>query len=488
MQLRPYQEKIIDLTKVSLGHGHTSPLLVLPTGGGKTVVFSAIAKRAIEKGNNVLILVHRRELIKQASQKLTDINIEHGIIASGFEGSDHPVQVASVQTLVRRLEKTSFNPVIIIIDEAHHAVAGSWSKTLDKWPDALKIGVTATPCRLDGRGLGEYFDDLVRGPDIGSLVKKGFLCPHKVFAAPNKLKLKDVKIRAGDFARDQLEEKLISADITGDAVEQYRKHSEGLPAIAFCVSVNHAISVRDKFNNSGYKAGLITGKMNNKDRDEVLDALASNKIQVLVSVDVISEGFDLPGVSTAILLRPTKSEGLYLQQVGRILRPKEGKVAIVLDHVGNTFEHGFVDDHRIWSLKAKPRRQRKGEAPPKVKTCPECFAVFEPQPTCPECGYEFPLKTRDLTEEKGDLVELTKSRKKQIKKLERHQVNVLISRARTIEQLLEVAKQLGYKPGWAYNIAKVRRQNRAFANRISLMNPQSDRNIGTKHWDWGASG
>jgi superfamily II DNA or RNA helicase len=447
MQLRNYQYEAINMTRLALSKGAKAPLLVLPTGAGKTVIFSDIAKRAIKKKNKVLILVHRRELITQASKKLTDINVKHGIIAAGFESSDSPLQVASVQTLVRRLDKTHFRPDLIIIDEAHHAVAGSWSKIINHWKSSKLLGVTATPCRLDGRPLKDFFDYLVLGPSIGNLVAQGYLCPHKVFAAPNDLNLSNVKTRAGDYAKDQLEHELKRADITGDAVEQYRKHADGLPAIAFCVSVDHGISVRNKFNNAGYKAGLITGSMNNKDRDEILFNLSSGKIQVLASVDVVNEGFNLPCISAAILLRATKSEGLYLQQVGRILRPQKGKVAIVLDHVGNTFEHGFVDDTRNWSLKSKLKSRKKGDPPPAVQTCKKCFAVFKPQRICPSCGYEPPVNTRELTEDKKDLQELKREqvRERKLKKKEQ-------GSARTLPELLALASKRGYKPGWAYYI------------------------------------
>ena len=165
MELRKYQVKAIKRAANSLRNGNKAPLLTLPTGAGKTVIFSEIAKRAVQKNNNVLILVHRRELIKQASKKLADIKVPHGIIAAGFKPSSHPIQVASVQTIVRRLNKINYKPALIIIDEAHHSVAGSWKKVLDHFPNAKRIGVTATPCRLSGEGLREMFDDLIIGPN-----------------------------------------------------------------------------------------------------------------------------------------------------------------------------------------------------------------------------------------------------------------------------------------------------------------------------------
>ena len=189
MEQRIYQKEAIQNCRNAFGINKKSVLLVMPTGAGKTVVFSQIAKNAVEKNNNVLILVHRRELVTQASKKLAAINVDHGIIAAKFKPTDAPIQIASVQTLVRRLSTTKFTPSLIIIDEAHHAVAGSWEKILNHYPKAIRLGVTATPCRLDGRGLKEFFDDLILGPTIPELVEQGYLSPHRVFAAPKPVSL-----------------------------------------------------------------------------------------------------------------------------------------------------------------------------------------------------------------------------------------------------------------------------------------------------------
>ena len=326
MPLRPYQEQAIASVRIAVMQSDKA-LLVMPTGSGKTVVFSEICRLANEKNKKVLILVHRRELVTQASDKLTKAGVEHGIIAAGFDPSDQPVQVASVQTLIRRLNTSSFTPDLIIIDEAHHAVAGSWDKIIGHFTDAKIIGVTATPSRLDGRGLGSHFSTLVSGPSVEQLTKLGFLSQHRVFAPPVIADLSNVKTRAGDYANDQLSAAMDRPTITGDAVNTYRL-ADGLPAIAFCCSIAHATSVCASFNAAGYRAKLVTGNMPMEERDEAISGLADGRTQVLCSVDVVSEGTDVPAVSAAILLRPTQSEALYLQQVGRILRPQPGKVIL----------------------------------------------------------------------------------------------------------------------------------------------------------------
>ena len=443
MPLRNYQVKTIDMLRQAL-QGFMSACLVMPTGSGKTVVFAEIARSAAAKGRYILILVHRRELVNQASAKLTDAGVDHGIIAAGFPASDHKVQVASVQTLVRRLTTTDFKPDLIIIDEAHHAVAGSWEKITARWGHARRIGVTATPSRLDGRGLGSHFETLVSGPSVEQLVNGGFLSPHKVFAPPILVDLSQVKTRAGDYANDQLSEAMDRPTITGSACATYRRLADG--------SVKHATSVCESFKAAGYRAKLVTGNMPMDERDEAISGLADGRTQVLCSVDVVSEGTDVPAVSAAILLRPTQSESLYLQQVGRILRPQNGKIAIVLDHVGSTSKFGFIDDRRDWSLDSKPKRQRKDEPAPSVRQCPKCFAAFKPQPECPCCGHIFQTKTRELSHKEGELHEMRREAAR-----ERQEKRKKVGMARTLPELLALAKEKGYKSGWAYKVFYGRR-------------------------------
>ena len=456
MQLRSYQIKAIDSLRYSFNtKGKKSPLLVMPTGAGKTVVFAAISKAISQNEKNVLILVHRRELIDQASKKLKNIGVNHGVIAAKYKSSQNNIQIASVQTLVRRLIKNTFNPHYIIIDEAHHAAAGSWRKIIDHFKDAYKIGCTATPIRLDGRGLADYFDDLVKGPGVAKLIKDKYLAPYKVFAPPLKINLDKVKTLGGDYQKKELEKQIDSADIIGDAVQQYKKHADGLPAIAFCISIKHATDVCNKFKDAGYKAAIVHGEMKVDDRDKAIKGLGNGKIQILTSVDVISEGTDVPDVSAAILLRPTKSEGLYLQQVGRVLRPKPDKTAIILDHVNSTRTHGFVDDKREWSLHSQKKKKKKGEVAPHVETCKKCFATYKPTPVCPVCGYQAENRERFIKQEEGELEEL---KRKEQAETEKQQQRILIGSAKTLEELEMVAKILGYKKGWAYRVFESRKQ------------------------------
>ena len=448
MQLRSYQQRAIDDLRQAYRSSARAPLLCLPTGGGKTIIFTAIANSAAARGRRVLILVHRRELLRQASAKLTAADLDHGLIAAGIEPSEAPVQVASVQTIARRLSRIDWHPDLIIIVEAHHATAGQWEHTLQHWPSAYRLGVTATPCRLDGRGLSSAFDHLVLGPSMADLITAGYLTSARIYAPPQVADLSGIRTRAGDYANDQAAAAMDRPTVTGDAIAHYQRLATGQQAIAFCCNIAHAESVCAAFLAAGIRAVVLLGTTT--DRDQVVADFGAGLVQILVTVDVVSEGFDVPAASCAILLRPTKSLGLYLQQVGRVLRPAVDKqLAIILDHVGNVTRHGFPDDHRDWTLDDGIRRTA-GTPAPSVRTCPECYAAFKPQPICPVCGAQCAPIARPVRQVAGELQELRRSEVRQARRKQ--------GAARSLPQLLALAKERGYSPGWAYRIYQARGQ------------------------------
>lgn len=446
MNLRPYQQQAITDLRLAYRGGARAPLLVAATGAGKTIILAAITQAVAARGRRVLILVHRRELIRQASAKLNQAGVNHGIIAAGFDPSDHPVQVASVQTLARRLERQRWQPDLIVIDEAHHAIAGTWANVINHWPDSLLLGVTATPVRQDGRGLGAMFDRLVLGPSTAELVATGYLTPVKIYAPPQVADLTGIRTRAGDYANDQAAAAMTRPTVTGDAITHYQRIAAGQPAIAFCCNVNHATTVSDAFNAAGISAATLLG--NSTDRDALVARFAAGELQVLVTVDVVSEGFDCPGAAVAILLRPTQSEGLFLQQVGRVLRPAPGKAAaIILDHIGNVHRHGFPDDHRDWSLDDRLRTGKGGPPAPCIRTCETCFAAFAPQPICPVCGTPSKLSTRELKQQAGELQELAREAVARSRRRDQGQ-------ARTLQELIHLGQARGMKNpvAWAKHV------------------------------------
>ncbi len=460
--LRDYQLRAINGVRDAFRSGARAPLLVLPTGGGKTVVFSAIAAAAVARGRRVLVLAHRRELVRQAGAKLGAAGVAHGVIAPGFEPTGYAVQVGSVQTLARRLGKPQYARFdLIVADEAHHAVAGQWAAILAAHPEARLLGVTATPERLDGKGLGIEaggpFDAMVEGPSVAELVAGGFLVPTRVFAPSGAPDLSGVATRGGDYEVGALAQVMGNRHLIGDAVAHYARLAPGLPAVAFCVSVQHAEDVAAAFRDGGWRAKAVNGDTPTADRDAALAGLATGDVQVLCTCDLISEGLDVPAIGAAVLLRPTKSLGLYVQQVGRGMRPAPGKDAlVVLDHAGNTLRHGLPADARTWRLGGRARRF-SGTAP--VRECPQCNAVHgAAAPACPECGHEYRKTERDLATVEGELHEIAaaKAVAMRAQRLRMLPLRRLLEDARTEADLREIAAARGYKAGWVYHVLRDR--------------------------------
>lgn len=448
--LRDYQSTAVENLRGEYRKGNKRPLLVLPTGGGKTIIFTYITHASASNGNRVLILVHRAELLEQTSAALSKFGVKHGLITPAYTPDyNQRVQVASIQTLVRRLAHVHA-PDLIVLDEAHHANAGTWKKVLDQFPNAKVLGVTATPVRADGQGLGDVFDAMVEGSTVRALIDAGYLVEPIIYA-PSVPDLEGVKRRMGDYATDELAARMDKPSITGDAVAHYRKYADGLPAVAFCVSIKHAQHVAEQFKAAGYRAFCVDGSLDATERKRVLDGLGNGSVDVVTSCDIISEGTDIPAIGCAILLRPTQSLGLYIQQVGRALRPSAGKqYAIILDHAGNVLKHGLPDDERVWSLEEqeKKKRAKKGEGKEvSVRQCVECYACFKPTTNvCPQCGHVHAAKPRKLNEVDGELVEISAvlMQKKEARKQQ--------GRARTYEELLQLEKERGYQTGWAAHI------------------------------------
>jgi superfamily II DNA or RNA helicase len=454
IELRAYQSEIAAALRQAYGQGYRAPLLVAPTGSGKTVLFSYIAHQAAAKGNGTLILVHRQELLTQTSNTLARFGVPHGLIAPGAEETDHLVQVASVQTLVRRLGRLEWTPNLIVVDEAHHTTAETGhGKVLAHFDGARVLGVTATPERLDGKGLGVraggFFDELVEGPSVADLVEQGYLSKPVVYSPASQLDLSGIRTLGGDYEKGALAAVMDKPAIHGDAVKHYRQYCNGSPTIGFCVSVAHAQHVADAFRLAGYQAASIDGTLDDKTRRQRIDDLGAGRLHVLTSCEIISEGTDIPVVGSALLLRPTQSLSLALQQIGRALRPSPGKErAVIIDAVGNVLRHGHPLEDRQWSLDSKPRRQRKGEdavGPDSMKVCPECSAVHEPGPECPECGYVYPVKARCIQQVEGALVEIAPDDRRLQAKREQ-------ARCGTLEDLKALAAERGYRAAWAEKV------------------------------------
>lgn len=412
--LRPYQVEGVDNLRESWIQRHKRILLQLPTGGGKTVIAAEIVRGAVAKGNPVLFVAHRRELIHQAAAKLRDFGISSGLILAGEKASPHElVQVGSIQTIAARLKRGRLElppAAVVIIDEAHHAVAASYLKLVEAYPNAAILGLTATPVRGDGKGLGHLFTDMVLGPNIPFLTEQGFLVDVRYFA-PSMPDLRGVKLVAGDYNQEQLADRMDKPKLVGDVVANWGEICPDRKTVVFATSVKHSIHLAEQFKAVGVNAEHIDGETPLDERATILADLRDGLIQVVTNCMVLTEGWDSPDVSCCVLARPTKSLGLYLQMAGRVLRPAPGKSdTYLVDHSGSVYHHGFLHEPFDWSLdtdgKLGDREAQRKASEPKPITCEKCFTIYEKQHLCPACGHMPEKFGRGVQQVEGSLGEI----------------------------------------------------------------------------------
>lgn len=505
IQLRPYQQQAVDQIRAAYKNGFTCPLLRLDTGGGKTVIFSYITQNSDQRGNSVMVVAHRQELIRQISLSLARFGVTHALIAapsvvSGikvahfkafgriFVNPASPTMVGSVQTITRRLDKIPHRPKLIIMDEGHHVVEQTqWGDVMQHYHDALGLIVTATPERLDGKGLGSgeggFADTMIEVCDMAWLIENGYLSPYRVFTTSTQIDLTGIRTtKKGDWKADELASRVDKPSLLGDAVEHYKRVAMGMRAVAYCANVEHSEHTAAAFRAAGIPAAHFDGTTDDKLRQQIINDYALGKLLVLCNCSLVVEGFDLASVAQmdvtidcVIDLAPTKSLSLYLQKAGRALRPYEGKTAIILDHAGNVTRHGLPDMARNWSLDGRKKGKRAAndnEPAINVRTCPQCFAIHAPEPTCPVCAFVYPAQTRTLEQAAGQLVELSSSQKAAIKaqaeaekKAASERRKIENRKAQTLEDLVQLGKDRGYKfpKQWAekqFAIKQEYRQNR----------------------------
>lgn len=375
--LRPYQAQAIQTLRDRLQR-HRRVLLIAPTGSGKTQIFAEIVRLAVVGGRRVLIVAHRKELLDQASHRLGII--PHGFIKSGYPQTEAPVQIASVQTLHNRAKPPA---ELIILDEAHRAKAKTWLSVLEAYPNIPTLGFTATPWRLDGKALGDLFEDMVLACTPKELVRDGFLVPVTGFAYDTP-DLSGVHRVAGEYNEAELAEIMDRRVILGNIVEQWGKHARELSTVVFATTIEHSKHLTSQFLGAGIRAEHIDGSLARAEREAILARVASGETRVICNVNILTEGTDLPRLKCCVMARPTMSLALYIQSQGRIRRPWENQMARIHDHAGNVFRHGLPDDDRDWSLEGVGRISE-----PRTRTCPICYAIFAPGQKCPN-GCELP--------------------------------------------------------------------------------------------------
>ena len=375
MELRNYQQEAVHQLRQAITRSG-SAIYCLPTGGGKSLVAAEIAKLAAEKGSRTLFLLHRRELVKQMCGTLQEAlpGMSIGVEASGWPSMPWAsLQVASVASLARR--KHDLKPDLIVVDEAHHCRAASWSQILERWPRAARIGLTATPQRLDGRGLNEHFNELVQGPTIQELVGMGYLAPSRILRIPSHLVLDGVKEdRNGEYRASDVSERLTDA-VIADGVQAYLRYAKGKKAIFFAIHRDHSRKICAGLRASGVNAEHCDGDDPPARRDRIMNAFRTGGVSVVGNCDLISEGFDAPACEVILMGSPTKSVTRYLQMAGRAMRPGEGKTALILDLAGISYDLGLPTDTREWSLEDGEILDGK-KSRPKPRDCARCYTVF----------------------------------------------------------------------------------------------------------------
>lgn len=351
MQLRDYQIEVKNQTMNAFDN-YNRVMLQLPTGGGKTITFVDICNTFIKQNKRVFILVHRKELIDQTNEKLLKFNLPISVIQSDYVYKRFsPIQVASVQTLVRRLDKNILPPDLIICDEAHHSTANTYTSIYDNYPNSKILGVTATPIRSNGQGFNKIFETMVLGKSVKWLIENNYLVQPKIFANPLTFDISKVKVTAGEYNDKALYQAYEENSTYGDLVKSYKQKADGKRAVVFAINIEHSQKIVEVYLNAGINAEHLDGSTPKNERIAILKRFRDGVTKVLSNVGIITEGFDLPGIECVQLVRPTKSLSLYLQMVGRGLRPADKKDnAIILDHANCVFTHGFPEQDRLWTL------------------------------------------------------------------------------------------------------------------------------------------
>ncbi len=480
-KLRDYQQELVAKTFDCWEAGRRRVMAQLPTGAGKTVIFSEIAAGFVARGEGVLVVAHREELLLQAREKLAAVvDVPIGMIKAGYRSDPAAaLQVGSIQTLARRLD--SLPPAaLVIIDEAHHAASSTYLELLRHYESAYILGVTATPARIDGQGFKFVFDELILGRSVAQLIAAGHLCPYRLFAAPKAIDTSGVTVVAGEYNQRQLAEAVNTRLVMGDLIEAWRKYASDKKTVVFAVNVAHSQAITAAYLAAGISAEHLDGDTPAPERVAILERFRQGETIILSNCGIISEGFDVPSIEAIQCVRPTRSLNLWLQMIGRSLRPASGKShAIVIDHTQNWAFHGLPDDDRDWSLEPTSLRTRRYAV-----ECPVCSHIFRPLgrelaaliADCPNCGTR--LQLLELEGEgcyEARLIELDEAAPMEeipldVQPLVWHKLQEL--RSQQLERKLkpiwvyyslrdsfdclsygdlrECAKILGYKPGWAW--------------------------------------
>ena len=433
LQLRDYQEELYQKVLCALNRGYRRPLVVAPCGAGKSYLFAQMAMKA--KGH-VLILTHRKELLEQ-----------HIDLLSKTGALSEKIRVSMILTEANRLGQYQ-KPSLIVLDEAHLSRSNSWMKVIEFY-NTLCVGFTATPIRLDGKPLGDIYDTLIDGVSVKWLIEHQRLAPFEYYA-PVTVEAEHVRKQAGDFVITDLEKLMCERAIYGDVVKSYQRLAQGERAIAYCVSVKHAGETASAFNSAGIRAASLSSGTPQRQRKQIMDDFRDGRITVLCNVGIISEGVSINEVSCCLLLRPTESHALYWQQAMRCMRYQPGKVAKIIDCVGNYTRNPMPDEDVQWSITQAQTRKPALDSAGNffVRVCPKCYKTFKTAGSCPFCGEPYPLHPREIKAKQD--IELQKIQAEDAERLaeQKKKLRQEVGRARTYPELMRIAQDRGYDRHW----------------------------------------
>lgn len=442
-QLFDYQQDLVDKARNALAAGNQGALIVSPPGSGKSVVISEIARLTVKKGGRVLFFVHRQELVKQIKESFRQQGVDLNYCT-----------IMTVGKVANRL-KILPKPNLIIVDESQHSRAKTYRKIFDYYSDVPRLGFTGSPWRLSGKGFKDIYSAMVQGPTTKWLIEHHKLAPFTVYGYQlgDKNVLKHSS--TGDYTKQSMDD-FTHSIIHGDIVKSWLKFAKDRKTIIYCHSTSFSKEVAQAFRDAGINAVHADAKTPQTKRDKIMKAFKNGEIKVLCNVDLVSEGFNVPDCSCVVLLRPTESLVIYLQQSMRAMRYQKGKHAVIIDQVGNFERFGLPDADRKWTLEDRSKHpQRDGQTVdgPAIKTCPECFGVIRAELViCPLCGHDFSAEIREIKQKKEQELQKIKAQQIHIDYISTKKPEELTS----FKDLAIYGKLHGYKPGWAYFQAKKR--------------------------------
>lgn len=439
-QLFDYQQKLVNETREKLAQGNYGVLIVSPPGSGKSVVIAEIARLTTLKKNRILFFVHRKELVNQIKDSFIkqDVDLKYCTILT----------VGKVANRLNILAK----PDLIIVDESQHSRAKTYQKIFNYYSDIPRLGFTGSPWRLSGKGFKDIYSAMVLGPTTKWLIKNKKLAPFTVYGYQlgDKSTLKSGS--TGDYTKKSLD-KYTKSIIHGDIVKSWLKFAKDRKTIIYCHSTSFSKEVAQSFRDAGINAVHADAKTPESKRDKIMADFKKSKIKILCNVDLVSEGFNVPDCSCVVLLRPTQSLVIYLQQSMRAMRYQPNKHAIIIDQVGNFERFGLPDTDYKWTLEDRDKHPHRESSTDgiQIKTCPDCFAVIKADSVkCPICGHDFSIEIRKIKQKKDQELRAIKAEQFHIDLIAKKKVSELSS----FKELTMYAKAKHYKNGWAWHMAK----------------------------------